>query len=618
MQPNPIKQRKKEEEEQNNFNAPEAAASPYGDLLAYQELYENQLDNIFTNYQRNIANLEQQEQENLQDAYFVREMSRKYLGEYASNTGVGDVSGNLLDIYGQYQQNISGIQQQFGQRELQLTQQYEQERESIKQDMFLNEFNIETAKINEQDKEVILNILTGNTGGLSELEYLDKMYEDKMISKRAYDEERLRIATEEKTIEERQTLARIYRGEADEAELEELFANGTIGLETYLSAYNVLNGERLEEGYRDFKTGVLTLDELLASGEYDEDDIQKITERSASENYDLAINAINAYFTEGSMIAFGRDENGELITTPEAYLESIKERFGDISDPSSIQAELFNSLQEFLGDKEAADAFTPPERREAYFFAGQKTYSTYDEDGNQIIVENPFYETYGTITDFSYFQAEGMETLGDVIFYGGPEMEGYNFSYKNPAPFVVAKESSFDDGLGTEIGEYVRENYGTAVEGQPYMLSDGRFYVFRTDARTGEAGFFLMTEASEFDEFKNIENINELVKTGVLDFNTKNDGSATNAQGTIFGIDWSYTNNRRSPDVFTFNDIEYIEDDDSEFTRPGNQFQRDIINKFKEMYPGFDRESSRTYIIFLDGKFYLKDAKGEIQALKKK
>ena len=197
-------------------------------------------------------------------------------------------------------------------------------------------------------------------------------------------------------------------------------------------------------------------------------------------------------------------------------------------------------------------------------------------------------------------------------------MEGYNFNYKNPAPFVVAKESSFDDGLGTEIGEYVRENYGTAVEGQPYMLSDGRFYVFRTDARTGEAGFFLMTEASEFDEFKNIENINELVKTGVLDFNTKNDGSATNAQGTIFGIDWSYTNNRRSPDVFTFNDIEYIEDDDSEFTRPGNQFQRDIINKFKEMYPGFDRESSRTYIIFLDGKFYLKDAKGEIQALKKK
>ena len=38
-------------------------------------------------------------------------MSKKYLGEYASNVGIGDVSGNLIDIYANYAENLSYIGQ---------------------------------------------------------------------------------------------------------------------------------------------------------------------------------------------------------------------------------------------------------------------------------------------------------------------------------------------------------------------------------------------------------------------------------------------------------------------------------------------------------------------------
>ena len=94
-------------------------------------LYDVGLQNIFQDYQQNVQTLNQAQQQSLQDAYYIREMSKKYLGEYASNVGIGDVSGNLLDIYGQYQQAVSGINTQFGGAELSLQQQYNQQRREL-------------------------------------------------------------------------------------------------------------------------------------------------------------------------------------------------------------------------------------------------------------------------------------------------------------------------------------------------------------------------------------------------------------------------------------------------------------------------------------------------------
>lgn len=109
-------------------------ATTIGDPVSFNAntyLYDVGLQNIFQDYQRNIATLNQQEQQSLQDAYYIREMSKKYLGQYASNVGVGDVSGNLLDIYGQYQQAVSGIRGQTNMAELGLQQQYDAQRREL-------------------------------------------------------------------------------------------------------------------------------------------------------------------------------------------------------------------------------------------------------------------------------------------------------------------------------------------------------------------------------------------------------------------------------------------------------------------------------------------------------
>lgn len=102
-------------------------------------LYDVGLQNIYQDYQKSVATLNQQEQESLQDAYYIREMSKKYLGEYASNTGIGDVSGNLLDIYGAYQQNVAGIRSEFNTEERSLQQTYESTRRELETGKLLTE-----------------------------------------------------------------------------------------------------------------------------------------------------------------------------------------------------------------------------------------------------------------------------------------------------------------------------------------------------------------------------------------------------------------------------------------------------------------------------------------------
>ena len=89
------------------------SANPELELQKY--IYESGLEDVFSSYQKNIASLDKARQQDIADAYFVREMSKKYLGEYASNVGIGDVSGNLIDIYANYAENLSYIGQNYEQ-----------------------------------------------------------------------------------------------------------------------------------------------------------------------------------------------------------------------------------------------------------------------------------------------------------------------------------------------------------------------------------------------------------------------------------------------------------------------------------------------------------------------
>ena len=155
-------------------NLHELAKTPYGELEITKYLYESGLQNIFEDYQKSMSALSQQEQQSLQDAYFIREMSKKYLGEYASNVGLGDVSDSLLDIYGQYQQNLGNIRQSYDALRLNLTQEYNKAREETMRNLLLTNYGIEVAKLSEKTQQVMHNIIVGETEGYDPVEYLQK------------------------------------------------------------------------------------------------------------------------------------------------------------------------------------------------------------------------------------------------------------------------------------------------------------------------------------------------------------------------------------------------------------------------------------------------------------
>ena len=149
-------------------------------------LYDSGLQNIFNDYQQNITTLNQQEQKQLQDAYYVRELSRKYLGEYASNVGIGDVSGNLLDIFSQYQQNIGQIQGGYDQMALNLQQTFQQASTQNFQQAVDRQVQIQNLELQENEQSVLVNIGTGQTNGQDWWTYLAQQRDSGEITEASY------------------------------------------------------------------------------------------------------------------------------------------------------------------------------------------------------------------------------------------------------------------------------------------------------------------------------------------------------------------------------------------------------------------------------------------------
>lgn len=150
------------------------AMSDYGDLELTKYLYESGLQNIFTDYQKNIQTLQQQEAQQLQQAYAVRELSKKYLGEYASNVGIGDVSGNLIDIYSNYVANITDIEQNFAALEMNLTREYTNERMQTFNKLLQAQYDIDVAQLESVAADASQYVFTEYdrdvAGGLAYLE----------------------------------------------------------------------------------------------------------------------------------------------------------------------------------------------------------------------------------------------------------------------------------------------------------------------------------------------------------------------------------------------------------------------------------------------------------------
>jgi len=162
----------------NKIDFKEKAKSSSGDIEVNKYLYEIGLQNVFNDYQNNIANLSQEKQRQIEEAYQIREMSKKYLGEYASNVGVGNVSGDLLDIYSKYQNNIGKINQNMQGLELNLEREYQKEKLKGIANIMESQYGIEVGKLNDLTKTVMHNIASGNFEGKNEFEYLESVRAD--------------------------------------------------------------------------------------------------------------------------------------------------------------------------------------------------------------------------------------------------------------------------------------------------------------------------------------------------------------------------------------------------------------------------------------------------------
>lgn len=157
----------------NKIDLPSLAKKSTGVFDFKKYLYDAGLSNIYEDYQTNIGSLDKAKQQQIQDAYTIREMSKKYLGEYASDTGVGDISGSLLDIYGQYQKSIQDIGMEFGDKKFSLEQEYRTNRFNMLAQQLENQYNLEVAKLDQLAQDVITNIAMGDIGEMTPLEYVE-------------------------------------------------------------------------------------------------------------------------------------------------------------------------------------------------------------------------------------------------------------------------------------------------------------------------------------------------------------------------------------------------------------------------------------------------------------
>lgn len=205
-------------------------------------LLETGLQNIFNLYNKKIASLDAKKQKDIEDAYYVRELSKKYLGEYASNLGIGDVSGDLLNIYGNYQQNINAINQNFEE----LSFEYETKFQKQKTDYEYKLADVQ-AQISEEERmnkiaEINYNLTMGNfPDNMSRADYIES------IRSTIGDQEYWALKAQEELIASNQKLGELLGGMGNYATQEEWNAH----IDTLLSEgeINESESEKLKNLY---------------------------------------------------------------------------------------------------------------------------------------------------------------------------------------------------------------------------------------------------------------------------------------------------------------------------------------------------------------------------------
>lgn len=649
-------------EEEINFDASKMALSSYGNLELNDVLYKNGLQNIFNDYQQNIQKLSQQEQQNLQDAYYVREMSEKYLGEYASNTGIGDVSGNLLDIYSNYQKNLSEIQGNYDALEMNLQNEYNMAKMQKFEDIMINQYNIEVAKLDELAQEISFNALTGKydtNAFASPFEYLESM--KSRINPTQYQSIYGALKTEVYS-EVETNLTNGYFGEFDNAS-DYINSFGTVFNPSELS---VLNGiaQSIEQdelykeatinltkgNYGDFGSAVEYVDSLedgLDAKEYLElrDKAYEVTTRNIELNIDEGNYGefasmeeyINSYedilrpedmelvrlYYDNKQKEDAYDEVYNNIMQNEfdghdnslAYLDANKNRM-DLEKYNELRNEIYprfvqsvwgkldtldvEELQEYLDDQKADLSDTDYKLLQEY--VDEKiAYDNYASKISDVISYSDYYLEDGITINENY------QPNYDPTYYFN--LEGISSTskvYSHMGMEYVQMDASVDEE-GNVFSEDITDYFMDPETGPGFQPSIGKMidykgnlYVFDKDAETGMATWFRLASGGVGNQLREMQENGDIK----LSLEKRNESISMN------GI--TYEGNGAKMDTLEYNGIKYIEVKDDQFKPSDAQndtWQSELVQTFKDTYG----ELKELSVVFFQGRFWVYSSAGKIR-----
>lgn len=566
----------------------EMAKNSYGDLEISKHLYENGLQNIFNDYQKNIERLSEQEKESVQDAYYMKEMSEKYLGQYASNLGVGDVSGELVDIYGNYQKNLQDIKQHYGELEFGLEQTYQKERQEIVANIMQNQYNIEVAQLSDAANQILFNAINGNTEGQDPFSYLNSHRDE--LGEANY---RAAYSTlYEQTFEEISTNIQqgFYgyttneNGERVRETDPEKYLNQYKGVLND-SDYNMLLGSTQDPAFQEMVSDI-TLGDF---GDYEngfayiEAQKDRLTPQQYTTLYsglrDRVINEMETRMSVASETgAYGYTGEGEdrAPMKAEQYMAQLDEQYGDYLE-NDWQYNYYKEMIE-LGK------YTQDNSANAQYHSVSSKYTLDPETGERI--ENPHYDSDLTVGEQALFSKENISSNSNVY-----EIEGVG------SKFVQVEDPIDYDETGMELHPELASLDGTTltnyfVEENGRPPSNGNFLKH-------SSGFYFIRENNNWYRLTDYEQGAMPTEIEMATWRTGFEGE-TNVEIS-----------KRGParDVLTVNGQEYITDNKSKkdweeipselrhlFVRAHGYKASDGTNKIKN-----DNEGR---VVYYEGKFY--------------
>jgi len=339
-------------------NLSKMAGGKNGSLEMQKYLYETGLQNIFNDYNKQIANLDASKQKDIEDAYYVRELSKKYLGEYASNIGIGDVSGQLLDIYGKYQSNLNEINANFTELQTGLESSYNDKKNEYELGLLQTQIDIEQEQLAKEINEIRYNIEMGFIPeGMDTETHLDSV-RDK-IGEESYWNYKIKndLIEMNSTVEQEMATTNEYAKEEWDAHVDDLFNNKKINadqVEYMKSMYEV------EQNTNFILDNSINNDSDIAYFSSDEDIVSKG----------------NVYVSRNKDRVLAETKN--VIDSSNEYFERINKDY-----------QKYDKEGNFIGDMGVGVPFG----------SGNKMYVSTIKDNEQVFVEYKFTTNYNKLTN---------------------------------------------------------------------------------------------------------------------------------------------------------------------------------------------------------------------------